>query len=292
MTSDVTLIGFGEAGQAFAGAEGWRGKARVYDKLTDNPDTVTAKEADYHRAGVTGVPDLGLAVVNADLTLSLVTASQALLVAQSAAAWLNRASLFLDMNSVAPGTKQASAAAVEAAGGRYVDVAIMSPVLPARLVVPLLLSGTEASAAARELTKLGFSDVRVIGSRVGDASAIKMIRSVIVKGLEALTAEAMLAADAAGVTEEVLASLDASEKAQPWVKRAEYTLDRMIAHGLRRADEMEEAAKTLQDLGVEPAMTEGIVRRQREIGALHLGRPATGLSGKIDQIAGRKANAA
>ena len=92
-----------------------------------------------------------------------------------------------------------------------------------------------------------------------------MIRSVMVKGIEALTAEMMLAADAAGVTDEVLASLDASEKAQSWAARAAYNLERMTTHGLRRAAEMEESAKTLIGLGVEPVMTSGTVRRQREL---------------------------
>jgi hypothetical protein len=119
-----------------------------------------------------------------------------------------------------------------------------------------------------------------------------MIRSVMVKGIEALTAECLLAADAAGVAEEVLASLDASDRAMPWAKRADYNLERMIVHGLRRADEMEEAVKTLEDLGVEPALTRGTVRRHREIGRLRLGVPAAGLSGKFGQIKGRKADAA
>lgn len=292
MVLDVALIGFGEAAQAFAGAEGWRGKVRAYDKLTDDPSTAPAKEADYRRSGVTGVPDIGHAVANAELVLSLVTADQAPIVARSAGASIGRASLFLDMNSVAPGTKQAAAAAIEAGGGGYLDVAIMSPVHPGRLAVPLLLSGPDAPAGARALAKLGFSDVRVVGPRVGQASAIKMIRSVIVKGIEALTAEAMLAADAAGVGEDVLASLDASDKAMPWAKKADYNLDRMIVHGLRRAEEMEEAAKTLADLGVDPLMTRGTVRRQREIGGLGLGSAADGIGGKIEQIQGRKADAA
>ena len=90
-----------------------------------------------------------------------------------------------------------------------------------------------------------------------------MIRSVMVKGVEALTAEMMLAAEAAGVTEEVLASLDASEKSQGWAQRAEYNLERMTTHGLRRAAEMEESAKTLIALGIEPVMTAGTVCRQR-----------------------------
>lgn len=288
----VTIVGFGEAGQAFAGAEGWRGRTRVHDKLTDDPESRAAKEADYRRARVEGAASVTEAVQEAPAVLSLVTADQALAVARGAAPALAHGAFFFDMNSVAPGTKTLAAAAVEGAGGQYVDAAIMSPVNPARLAVPLLLSGPEAPAAARELARLGFSNVRVVGPRVGQACAIKMIRSVLVKGIEALTAEAMMAADEAGVTEEVLASLDASERPAPWAKRADYNLDRMIVHGLRRADEMEEVVRTLEDLGIEPLMTRGTVRRQREIGSLGLTAPAAGLAAKIEQIRGRKARAA
>jgi 3-hydroxyisobutyrate dehydrogenase-like beta-hydroxyacid dehydrogenase len=196
------------------------------------------------------------------------------------------------MNSVAPSTKQAAAAAIEAAGAIYVDVAILAPVDPARLAVPLLLSGKGVEAAAKKLARLGFQNCRMVGQRVGQASSIKMIRSVIVKGIEALTAEAMLAADAAGVAKEVLASLDASDKAAPWAKQADYNLDRMIVHGLRRAEEMEEVVKTLEDFGVEPLLSRGTAQRQRQIGSLEIGRPSPGLSAKIEQITARKADAA
>jgi 3-hydroxyisobutyrate dehydrogenase-like beta-hydroxyacid dehydrogenase len=127
----------------------------------------------------------------------------------------------------------------------------------------LLLAGSAAQQAEDLLRAAGFTNLRIVGNEAGRASAIKMIRSVMVKGIEALTAEMMLAAMAAGVADEVLASLDASEKAQPWRERAEYNIERMITHGVRRAVEMEESAKTLASLGVEPIMTEGTVRRQR-----------------------------
>jgi 3-hydroxyisobutyrate dehydrogenase-like beta-hydroxyacid dehydrogenase len=168
------------------------------------------------------------------------------------------------MNSVAPDTKRAAAAIVEAYGACYVDVAVLAPVEPARMAVPLLLSGAAADDAAVALGAAGFTTIRVVGSEVGRASAIKMIRSVMVKGIEALTAEMMLAATRAGVVDEVLASLDASERAQGWPARAAYNIERMATHGLRRAAEMEESAKTLAALGVEPLMTAGTIQRQRE----------------------------
>ena len=114
------------------------------------------------------------------------------------------------------------------------------------------------------LRAAGFAKTRVVGDEIGRASAIKMIRSIMVKGIEALTAEMMLAATRADVVDEVLSSLDASEKNDSWFVRAEYNVERMTTHGLRRAAEMEESAKTLIGLDIEPLMTSGTVKRQRE----------------------------
>lgn len=289
MASSVTLIGFGEAGQTFAGDADWSARTRVYDRLTEQAGARDAKRADYVRIGVEGCETLAEAVSGAPLMLSLVTAGEAERAARGAATWIGADALYCDCNSVAPQTKQAAATAIERRGGAYVDVAIMSPVDPARLKAPLLLSGPRAEDAAEALTALGFTNLRVVGDRVGEASAIKMIRSVIVKGVEALTAEAMLAADALGVTGEVLASLDASDKAMPWERRADYNLDRMMVHGLRRADEMEEVVRTLEGVGVAPLMSSGAVERQRRIGALGLKSPAEGLPAKIAQIDGARA---
>ncbi|MDE2597764.1 MAG: NAD(P)-dependent oxidoreductase [Sphingomonadales bacterium] len=249
MEKRLALIGFGEAGSTFAGAAGWGEGVAVWDLLAERRRAASAAEA----------------LAEAPLVLSLVTADQALPAARDYASLLAPGAIWCDCNSVAPGTKRAAAEAVEAAGGLYVDVAVLAPVNPARLAVPLLLAGSAAGRAEVLLRGVGFCNTRVVGAEVGRASAIKMIRSVMVKGIEALTAEMMLAAEAAGVADEVLASLDASEKALPWRARAAYNIERMVTHGARRAAEMAESAKTLAELGVEPMMTEGTVRRQAEM---------------------------
>lgn len=277
------LIGFGEAGRTFAVAGDWGG-ARVYDRLTDSVASRDAKHAEYAAAGVTGCERLEQAVGTSPIILSLVTADQVLTAATAAAATIMPGALYCDLNSVAPDTKRAAAALIHRAHGRYVDVAVMAPVNPARLSTPLLLSGPNARDAQAALAALGFTKIEIVGDEIGRASSIKMIRSVIVKGIEALTAECLLAAEAAGVSAQVLASLDASERTGGWSARADYNLDRMMIHGLRRAAEMEEVVKTLDALGTGSAMTRGTVERQRAIGALGLDHPAQGLAAKIDQI--------
>ena len=283
MQDRIALIGFGEAGSTFARAGGWEAGARVFDRKTGTADAPAIYDR-YADAAVEGAETLAEALGNRPLVLSLVTADQALAAAEAAAPLLAPGALYCDGNSVAPQTKQAAARAVEAAGAHYVDLAILAPVDPARLAVPLLLSGAQAEAAATMLAHLGFQNISVVGDAVGRASSIKMIRSVMVKGIEALTAECVLAAEAAGVRDAVLASLDASERPRPWEARADYNLDRMMIHGLRRAAEMEEVVKTLEALGTGAAMTRGTVERQRAIGSLGLGSPPEGLAPKLAAI--------
>jgi len=104
--------------------------------------------------------------------------------------------------------------------------------------------------------------------QIGAAAAIKMVRSVMVKGLEALTLECFLAARRAGVEEQIFASLGRSYPGVDWGKQVEYNLERMANHGIRRAHEMEEVADTLRELGIDPHMTAGTIRRQQEMGDL------------------------
>jgi 3-hydroxyisobutyrate dehydrogenase-like beta-hydroxyacid dehydrogenase len=255
----ATLIGFGEAGQAFAVGGDWR----AFDIVPEKSRSASLTEA----------------LNGASAVLSVVTADQALTVAKQAAALIAPGTYFFDMNSVAPDTKRAAAAVIEACGGRYVDVAVMSPVNPARLATPLLVSGPYGEGGAAQLKQLGFTNVRVVGTHVGRASTIKMLRSVMYKGMEALTAECLMACERAGVIDEVLGSFG-----NDWASGADYRLDRMMVHGLRRSAEMEEVVKTLEALGVDPLMTRGTVDRQRAIGELGLSPVPEGLSAKLAVI--------
>jgi 3-hydroxyisobutyrate dehydrogenase-like beta-hydroxyacid dehydrogenase len=248
MTNRLTLIGFGEAGSSFACAAGWGSDARAYD----------LRAVDNSTAGVTICHSLAEAIADSPIVISVVTADAAIDVARHAAQCIAPGALFFDMNSVSPDSKRQAATAIESAGGRYVDTAVMAPVNPQLMAVPLLLSGKYAEAGCEALAALRFTNRRIVGDDVGKAASIKLIRSVMVKGIEALTGEMMAAADKAGVAYEVLASLG-----EGWAERAPYNLERMAKHGLRRAAEMEESAKTLAALGVDPVMTRGTILRQR-----------------------------
>ncbi|MAJ09767.1 NAD(P)-dependent oxidoreductase [Ponticaulis sp.] len=280
MYNDFSVIGFGEAAQTFCRQGEWSAHAQVFDRKTDDPALADHKRCEFSALGVNGYADTKSAVKSSDLILSLVTADQSVNAAKAASEALGSHALFLDMNSVAPDTKREAAKIVDAKGGRYVDVAIMAPVQPKALDVPILISGPAAGDAHNALAGLGFKNLKIAGADVGQASTIKMLRSIMIKGIEALTAECVLAADRAGALDAVLEALGGD-----WAERANYNLDRMMIHGTRRAAEMEEVVRTIEGLGMQALLTSGTVRRQAEIGALGHKKTPENLKEKLALLA-------
>lgn len=266
----LAFIGFGEAAEAFASSLNRSGlvEIRAFDIQADS-----ALAERLQRNQVSGCASLAEALDGAGLVISVVTADQAYAVASEAAALLSPEALFFDCNSCAPQTKQRSAAAIAKAGGRYVDVAVMAPVLPARNRTPLLVSGEHSSAALTALNALDMNASLQAGP-VGKASSVKMVRSIMVKGLEALTAECVLAGRLAGVEDEVLASLNNSHPGADWAQRSAYNLERMLNHGGRRAAEMTEVCHFLNELGMAEPLSERTVSWQRRLGDLDLAEAA------------------
>ena len=266
---DIThsLIGFGEAGSSFAAAAGWGKNTRAFD----------IRPVDY--VGVTGCDSLAEAVSNSPLIISVVTADSAVTVAHEAALHIAPGAFFFDLNSVSPDSKRSAADAIEAAGGYYIDTAVMAPVNPQLMGVSLLISGPQAVAGEAALSNLGWTNIRVVGDDVGRAATIKMLRSVMYKGVEALTAECLLACEKAGVTNEVLTSFG-----NDWSDKADYRFDRMLVHGLRRAAEMQESSKTLKSLGISPMLTSATAGWHQAIGDLRISPVPDGLMPKLRAI--------
>jgi 3-hydroxyisobutyrate dehydrogenase-like beta-hydroxyacid dehydrogenase len=199
-----------------------------------------------------------------------VTADRALDAARTAASAIEEGAFFFDCNSCAPGTKQASAALIEAAGGRYVDTAVMAPVHPKLHQTPVLLAGPHSHEAERFLKeRLVMASARVEG-QVGAASAIKMVRSVLIKGLEAVMLECVLTGRRAGVDEAVLDSLEQTYPGFGWKKRAAYMMERAATHGIRRAAEMREVAKTVREYGFGGVMSDAAADWEQMIGELRV----------------------
>ncbi len=258
----IALIGFGEVGQVLA------------DDLIANGHPVQAFDIAFtdpasaqHRAALTrGLaphPQIGPALAGARIVFCAVTAAADLDAAAAAADVILPGTFYVDLNSASPGVKQQAAQSLGSAGARYVEAAVMSPIEPARLASPMLLGGPHAAGFADLAGPLGFSSLTVFSDRIGPASATKMCRSVIIKGMEALLTEAMLAARHHGVEQQVLASLGNLLPGADWPALARYMISRSIEHGVRRAEEMREVAVTVAEAGVQPWMSEACVERQQ-----------------------------
>lgn len=242
----IAIIGFGEAGQMFGRHLAIQADVHAYDLIQDQP-----MRAKADATGVTLCATLNEAVSEAKFVLSVVTANQAPIVAKDASTLLEDNQYFLEMNSVAPKTKCVNA---EHCSG-LVDIAIMAPVYPKEAKVPLLLSHPDGEAISQSLNSLGLN-VRCVGNEIGRAASIKMCRSVMIKGMEALTLECFQTARFYDVESEIKSSLHGSFPGMGWDKdRVEYWFERVSIHGARRAEEMREVAKTVEDANVQSKMS-------------------------------------
>ncbi|MCU0920302.1 MAG: DUF1932 domain-containing protein [Burkholderiaceae bacterium] len=258
---NVALIGYGEVGRILAEDLRVRGVAvSAYDLKLDREHGQPLREHAAAHGVVLGAAH-AQAVHGAELVVSAVTASQAVAVAQACAPALVPGAYFLDLNSASPGAKCRAAEIVDGAGARYVEGAVMTSVPPYRLQVPLLLGGPHAEALRPVLAELGFAP-QVASTKLGVASATKMCRSVMIKGLEAMVIESFSTARHYGVEDAVIASLHETFPGIDWDKQGAYFFQRVIEHGRRRAEEMREVAQTVREAGLEPFSAAGTAERQ------------------------------
>jgi 3-hydroxyisobutyrate dehydrogenase-like beta-hydroxyacid dehydrogenase len=259
----IGFVGFGEAGYNLAKGLRGAGVTRMY-AYDINTQTAKLGERIKRRAEETQVPLFESSerlAGESDILLSVVTASSAVEAAAQTAPYLRPDHYYADLNSVSPETKRAIERIIAAAGARFVEAAVMAPVPPYGHRVPMLLGGSHARAFADRLSPAGMR-FDVVSDHVGAAVAVKMCRSVIVKGLEALLLECALGAAHYGAEERVFASLDETLPGMNWSKLADYMIGRIVEHGERRAREMEEVAETLRAAGIEPIMADATARRQ------------------------------
>ena len=257
----VGLVGYGEVGRILA--EDLRKQdvaITAYDLKLGNDQAGPLRD----HAAVHGV---ALAASHADLAakadfiVSAVTASQAVAVAQACAPAVKKGAWFLDVNSASPGAKRRAAELIDGNGGRYVEGAVMTSIPPYRIKVPLLLGGAGAGELAQLLVALGFN-AKVASKELGVASAVKMCRSVMIKGLEAMVIESFTTARAYGVEDAVVASLKETYPGIDWERQGAYFFQRVIEHGRRRSEEVREVAETVREIGLTPWSAQGTAERQ------------------------------
>jgi len=264
----VGLVGYGEVGRILAEDLRAQGVAvAAWDLKLASPASAAPLRDHAGAHGVVLAASAAALAANSDLIVSAVTASQAVPVAADCAPAMRPGAFFLDFNSASPGAKQRAAALVDGAGGRYVEGAVMTSIPPYRIRVPLLLGGASAATLAPMLNTLGFA-TRVASDQLGVASATKMCRSVMIKGLEAMVIESFTTARFYGVEDAVLASLHETFPGIDWEKQGAYFFQRVIEHGRRRSEEVREVAETVREAGLQPHSAAGTADRQAHIADL------------------------
>ena len=262
MNWDIGLVGYGEVGKIFSrGLKERSGRAvRAWDlKFAD----AILRETELGHAaahGITACDSAAALCGQSNLIISVVTASNTLAVAQEVARHIRPGTLFLDLNSASPGTKAQCAALIDAAGGHYVEAGVMTSVPPYGIEVPMLLGGVKAAELAAVLTDWGM-DATVVAERIGVASAIKMCRGIMIKGLEALVIESYTTARAYGVEEHMIPTLYETFPGIDWNAQGAYFFSRVAQHGKRRAEEMRESANTVAEAGFTPYMAAAIAEK-------------------------------
>jgi 3-hydroxyisobutyrate dehydrogenase-like beta-hydroxyacid dehydrogenase len=262
-TQRIGLVGYGEVGKIFG--SGLRPKVAAvaaWDLKFAQAGVQEAERAQASAVGIRACDSMQALCEASDLVISAVTASNTLAVAEEAARYVRPGTVFLDLNSASPGTKQRAAAALEARGAHYVEAGVMTSVPPYGIRVPMLLGGARAAELAAVLTQWGM-DAKAVSEKLGVASAIKMCRSVMIKGLEALVIESYTTARAYGVEDHVLPTLQETFPSIDWSQQGAYFFSRVVQHGKRRAEEMREAANTVREAGFEPFMASAIADKQQ-----------------------------
>jgi len=264
----ICLIGLGEVGSRLADDLVERNVSLVvWDYQFGDASSVPSRNA-VSRKQLRKAASAKTAAAGYELVISAVTAAQNLDAARSVLSGVERDAWFLDLNSVSPATRQSVADIVQHAGGRYVEAAIMSPIHSEGIASPMLAGGPYARAFVPIAQGLGFSQMKVCSDRIGLASATKMCRSVVVKGMESLLVESLLAARYHGVDEAVFASLGNLFPHPEWAQYARYMISRSLTHGVRRAEEMREVARTVAEAGIDGWMSEACARSQEQAAQL------------------------
>lgn len=245
------FIGFGEAAAALS--DGLLGAGLPNITAFDTRPRPAMK-------GVAMAKDMADLIAGADIIVAAVTSAVALDVAKAAARHLKPRHIYVDINSVSPEVKIAISRVIDKAGARYVEAAVMAAVPPFKHKVPMLLGGKAAPDFIKLMAPYGMA-LEDFGPEIGRAAATKMFRSVVVKGMEALLQECVLAADRYGVADRVLESVKDGYPGLDWKALADYLIGRTAIHGVRRAHEMIEVSETLKSLGIEPMMSAAAAKR-------------------------------
>jgi 3-hydroxyisobutyrate dehydrogenase-like beta-hydroxyacid dehydrogenase len=268
----IGFIGFGEAASCFTKHFAKQGIESIYVYCSGNTNYPPYSE-EFKRTvtehGATLVNSMKELLEKVDVVFSAVLVANSLDVGLEIAQGIRPETLVVDINASTPSAKVKVADAVKAAGGQFVDSNLMGAVSIYGATVPLYSSGDGAERFDKLFKPMGL-EIENAGPKAGAAAAVKMLRSVVTKGMEALIIEAMTAAALAGVRREAWKGICGPMDATVFSKFADMCIMTDVLHAERRAIEMDGAAETVRDLGLDPLMAEATAARLRASASLGL----------------------
>lgn len=268
--ADVAFLGFGELGSALAGRLARGGHSvRGWSRAPRDAARVEALRARMSAAGVRPVASVREALPGAAAVFVAVPAGASEEVVAEAGPYLDGDALYADLSAAPPLTKRAGAARLAERGVRYIDVAVLGTVAVSGWATPMLASG-EGAVAFGDLAVAWGLDVRAIDSPAGDAALVKLLRSVYMKGRDALVAEMLLGARRHGLEDLVVESIGGPGEQVPFRSLVDRVMTGLAVHAARRAEELASSGEALREAGVEPIVTEAGAARLRRLAELGL----------------------
>ncbi len=268
MKPTIAIMSPGDMGHA-VGAVLRQAGLRVITQLDGRSERTRALAA---RAGIEEVGDDDALVRAADMLLSILVPSEAVALAERIARAVRGTGatpLYVDCNAIAPQTARQVGEIVEGAGARFVDAGIIGPPpQPGAASTRFYASGADAAAFAR-LADFGL-DVRVVGDRPGQASALKMCYAALTKGTTALMTELSIAAERLGVRDALRTEFAESQPAM--LERMQRAVPAMVPKAHRWVGEMAEIARTFEACGLTPRTFEGAAELYALVAGTDLGR--------------------
>ncbi len=259
----ASFIGYGEFAHALATGLSAAGvELQAYVRPRADSTAAQARLERMRSAGVLETDALPEALASADVVIAAVPSSAATAVVEACAGHLSAGQLYVDPSSALPVAKRHAADLVSRSGAEYVDVAVLGTVVTSGARVPMLAAGVGAERWQDEGRASGLN-VTAIAGAAGDAALVKLLRSVYMKGRDALVLEMMLAARRHGVEESVLNSIGGPGEQVPFPSLAERVMCSLAVYAGRRADELADAASLVRDVGVEPLMAQAGESRLR-----------------------------
>jgi 3-hydroxyisobutyrate dehydrogenase-like beta-hydroxyacid dehydrogenase len=260
----IGFIGFGEVARTLSQRmKETGGEIMAYDKFADR----VKEKAEELRIPL--IEKMAGLVDSCTLILSTLWPDAALESAKEAAPLLSTGQIYCDLNSISPERTEEIQQVISPTGADFVKIGIMAGIPDRGFAVPLIAGGAKAKEVEEILSSLGLT-IRAISLDPKHPAAMKILRSICLKGLVAVTYEMLRGAEKYGVSDQILESASEVMSKAPFKDILSNWIASTAIHARRRAKEMEEAIETLEKAGIDPVMSTGTKKIFEEIAGFQL----------------------